>query len=229
MIKALIFDFDGLILDTESAEYEALQRVYGRYGHSLSMDLWGACIGTQHEFDPLLHLKQTAQLEVPIHELRRMHQAEFHGLMQGRGPMPGVVEYLQSGKSMGLGLAVASSSPRHWVKGYLEDLGLLSWFDVICTAEDVHAVKPDPALYTTAAARLGVRPAEAVAFEDSPNGATAAKRAGLYCVVVPNSVTQCLPFGEIDLRLNSLAELSLSSLLERLAESPTRRISWRWF
>jgi HAD superfamily hydrolase (TIGR01509 family) len=214
LIKGLVFDFDGLILDTETVEYESLQWIYSQYGQTLSLDVWGDCIGTKHEFDPVVHLRDLAQLDTPVEELRRTYKARFCRQIREKGPMPGVVEYLQQGRELGLGLAVASSSPLSWVKGFLDELDLTSWFDAICTADDVDVVKPDPALYTTAAKRLGIKADEAIAFEDSPNGALAAKRAGLYCVVVPNSVTRSLAFGQYDLKLSSLAEMPLEQVIE---------------
>lgn len=225
MIKGLVFDFDGLILDTESAEYKALQWIYGQYGQALSMEIWGARIGTQHEFDPIEHLKEIANLQIPAHELRRVYRAQFCRLIRDEGPMPGVVDYLEAGKRLGLRLAVASSSPLGWVEGFLEDLGLTNYFDALCTADDVDVVKPDPALYNIALQRLGITASEAVAFEDSPNGALAAKRAGLYCVIIPNSVTKGLEFGDYDLKLNSMADLPLERLLEALLRRRSELIS----
>lgn len=225
MIKGLVFDFDGLILDTESVEYAALQWVYNQYGQSLSMDIWGACIGTQHEFDPILHLKEIAKLELPAQGLHRLYRARFCRLIRNEKPRPGVVDYLESAQEMGLKLAIASSSPMSWVEGFLEDLGLIRYFHAICTADDVEVVKPDPALYEVAVQRLGIEPAEAVAFEDSPNGALAAKRAGLSCVVIPNSVTEGLSFGDFDLKLSSMADLPLKELMAMLMGKLDKLIS----
>lgn len=225
LIKALVFDFDGLILDTETTEYAALQWLYGQHGQSLSLDLWGQCIGTDHEFDPIIHLKETAGLDESVEELRSLKHVFFERSIQNQGPRPGVVEYLEKGKELGLGLAVASSSPYSWVSGFLHKLGLLQWFDVICTADDVEEVKPNPALYQLAVRRLQIDPHEAIAFEDSPNGALGASRAGLHLVVIPNSVTERLVFGEYDLRLSSMADLPLEELLINISKKTKRQIS----
>ena len=113
----LVFDFDGLILDTESVEYSAavgLQPIWAEpvHGHL------GACIGTQHEFDPILHLKEIAELELPAQGLHRLYRARFCCLIRNEKPRPGVVDYLESAQEMGLKLAIASSSPMSWVEGF---------------------------------------------------------------------------------------------------------------
>ena len=123
---------------------------------------------------------------------------------------------MDEARRLGLGLGVASSSDRRWVEGHLERLGLHAHFDVIRCADDVPRVKPDPALYRAVLDAMGVRPEEAVALEDSPNGVLAAKRAGLACVAVPNPLTARLDLSAADLRVASLAELSLPELLTRL-------------
>jgi beta-phosphoglucomutase-like phosphatase (HAD superfamily) len=110
-------------------------------------------------------------------------------------------------------LAVASSSSRAWVAGHLQRLGVLERFEVLKCSDDVERVKPDPALYRAACEHLGVPPARAVAIEDSPNGILAAKRAGLFCVAVPNALTGRLVLDAADLRLASLSELPLANLL----------------
>lgn len=225
LIKGLVFDFDGLILDTETVTYQSLQWLYSQYGQSLSLEIWGECIGTDHDFDPVVYLKEIAELETSEEELRRAYLERFHELIAQEGPLPGVVDYLKGAKAMGLGLAVASSSPSDWVHGFLKEKGLLEWFDAICTADDVEIVKPDPALYRLAVQRLGIAPHEAVAFEDSPNGALAAVRAGLYCVVIPNSVTQNLAFGEYDLKLTAMSDLPLEQLIETVVKERHREIS----
>lgn len=152
--------------------------------------------------------------------LARRRSERFRERTAGEGPLPGVADALDAAREMGLRVGLASSSTRAWVVPQLRALGLLDRFDAIRTADDVRQVKPDPELYRSVLAALGVEPAHAVAVEDSPNGALAARRAGMRCVVVPNAVTLHLAFGEVDLRLGSLAELPLADLIERLAREP---------
>jgi HAD superfamily hydrolase (TIGR01509 family) len=129
--------------------------------------------------------------------------------MRAQPLLPGVVACISGAKARGLKLAIASSSTAAWVTHNLEKFALLDYFDAICTRDAVAAVKPDPALYHLALERLEVAADETIAFEDSPNGILAAKRAGIYCVAVPNQLTRELPLSLADRRLHSLEEFSL--------------------
>ena len=123
---------------------------------------------------------------------------------------------LQDARRLGLKLGLASSSSCQWVEEHLQQRGLRAYFDVVRAADDVRFTKPDPELYLAVLTKLDVLPAQALALEDSPNGVRAAKAAGMYCVAVPNTMTSQLPLHEADLRLESLADLSLETLLARI-------------
>jgi HAD superfamily hydrolase (TIGR01509 family) len=127
--------------------------------------------------------------QVGLLSRRRRRELE---LVQSQPVLPGVRDYLESARKMRLRVGLASSSPCEWVVGHLERLDLIGYFDAIAASDDVARTKPDPALYRTAVEWLEVAPDEAVAFEDSLNGLIAAKRAGLYCVVILNALTQQL-------------------------------------
>lgn len=216
-IKAVIFDFDGLILDTESAEFQAWQEMFGEHGVPIPIDLWSTWIGTAaHTFDPIGYLEQQTGRQLDRESLRRHWRQRFREVLSGYQVRPGVSEYLSKAPELGLRVGLASSSNRSWVVGHLTEHGLVDRFATICTADDVERVKPDPALYLLAAANLGVEPGAAIAFEDSPNGARAAKAAGLKCVAVPNPLTRQFQFPPVDLRLESMAEMSLEAVLERM-------------
>ena len=137
--------------------------------------------------------------------------------------MPGVLEHIQESRRLGLKLGVASSSSLAWVEGHLAERGLFSLFQSVATREDVARIKPDPALYLVALQRLGVAPDRAVAIEDSLNGLTAAKRAGMFCVAVPNPMTGDLPLESADLRLGALSDMGLQTLLDTLTRTPPYR------
>jgi HAD superfamily hydrolase (TIGR01509 family) len=214
-IRALIFDFDGLILDTEGPEFQAWSEVFTAHGHVLDLVEWSRNIGTVDTFDPHLHLEILLGRALEREEIRARRRQRSRELIAAQTVLPGVAEYLADAKRLGLKVSVASSSPRSWVAGHLERLGLIAHFDCLRCGDEVEVVKPDPALYQTALDLLGVSPEEAIAFEDSPNGILAAKRAGLFCVAVPNGVTGQLDVSHADLRLGSLAELSLEQLLAR--------------
>lgn len=218
MIKALVFDFDGLIFDTETHEFRVHQEIFREHGVELPLDVWSVCVGTVGNFDVYEYLAECLGRPVNRDRLLQTREAKFwHAILQ-EGPRPGVEAYLKTAKELGLKLGVASSSTYSWVSGFLKHLNLFDYFDCICTSNDVEHVKPDPALYRLALERLGVKPQEAVAFEDSVHGANAAKKAGLLCVVVPNSVTSSFDFGKVNYRLSSFQELDLPSLLSKLAQ-----------
>ncbi|MDN4595414.1 HAD family hydrolase [Polycladomyces subterraneus] len=220
MIRALVFDFDGTILDTETPAYLTLKEIYQEYGVELPLDEWCKCIGTRGgEFDPLGYLESCVGRPLDKKAIHQRWRARHQKMVEQQRPLPGVERLLQEAKAKGLKVGLASSSDREVILHRLTMLDLLSHFDCVCTADDVEYVKPDPALYLLAISRLGVRPEEAVAVEDSPNGALAAKRAGLRCLVVPNPMTAGLNLGEYELRLDSLEELTVDSLLDGSAFS----------
>lgn len=217
MIEAVVFDFDGLIFDSESHEYAVVAELFSEHGAELALEVWGRCVGREPGFfDPIAHLEELIGRPLDREALNALRRERFHARTQGEGAIPGVEETIRAAKALGLKVGLASSSDRAWVEPQLRRLGLLHYFDCIRTGDDVRRRKPEPDLYLSVLRCLDAEPRQAVAFEDSPNGALAAKRAGMYCVVIPNEVTAALEFGEHDLRLESLARAELADLLARL-------------
>jgi HAD superfamily hydrolase (TIGR01509 family) len=214
-MQLVVFDFDGLILDTEAPVYDAWQAIYAEHGQQLDFDRWAECIGTADTFDPCLHLETLLGRPVDADPLRRRQRLHADALIAVQPVLPGVREYLEEARRLGLRLGVASSSSRAWVEGHLTRLGLRAHFEVVRCAEDVARVKPDPALYQAVLQATGVLAQQAVALEDSPNGVLAAKRAGLTCIAVPNPLTLRLDLAAADLTLASLADVPLADLLAR--------------
>ncbi|WP_408011568.1 HAD family hydrolase [Pseudalkalibacillus sp. A8] len=218
MIKAIVFDFDGLILDTESCEYDVLQKIYKEHGAELPLEVWGECIGTHSNyFDAHEYLEKQIGKKLDRNTIKQQRLDIFQELIKDKGPMPGVIEYLEAAEHLELKIGLASSSSYKWVSKHLKNLGIFDYFECIKTSDDVEIVKPDPTLFLKAVKCLGVKPEEAVAFEDSANGAKAAKKAGLHTVIIPNMVTRHLTFEEYDLRLESLAELELNEMIEQFS------------
>jgi putative hydrolase of the HAD superfamily len=217
MIKALIFDFDGTIIDTETAWYVAFREAYKEHGVDLTLDQYSECIGTSStNFDPYEYL--ITELKLPIdRQLFRDSVNICHSkLMESEQIRSGVQHYLDSAKAAGLRIGLASSSSKEWVDKHLDQLGLHHYFDCIRTADDVLNVKPDPELYIQTLACLGVQANEAVAIEDSPNGAIAAKNAGMHCVITPNPLTETLEFDSAYHRVQSLSDLEFDHLISNI-------------
>ena len=216
MLKAVIFDFDGTILDTESPEYQSWCEVYESHGQSLDLAAWCRGVGTRNGFDPYAHLEGLLAAPIDRDAVRatvKARKSELGDLVTIRD---GVEQLLQEAQEMGLGLAVASSSDPDWVNGGLERWDLSRYFHaVVCTGPDLPP-KPDPALYVSALEWLGAQAHEAVAFEDSPNGIAASTAAGIYTVACPNPVTSLLDLSKAELVVVSLNAVSLKDLAENL-------------
>jgi HAD superfamily hydrolase (TIGR01509 family) len=215
-IRGLLFDFDGLLVDTETTSLASWQEVYREYGHELPLDRWATIIGTLGGFDPFEHLEQLAGPLDRTSVLARQEEREL-ALADVEDLRPGVLAYLERAAELGLRTAIVSTSSRRWIDRHLGRLERAEHFDAIVTADhDPERAKPSPALYLDALRQLGLASDEAVALEDSPNGVRAAKAAGLFCVAVPNGVTSSLALDEADVVVDSLEELPLDELLNSL-------------
>lgn len=218
-LKALIFDFDGLILDTESPELAAWQRFYAQEGQRLDLDIWGQIVGGDgvSGFNPVSYLESLTGRTYPAAAVREQVHAWAWEQLSRQDVLPGVRDLLASARDEGLKLAVASSSSHAWVDGHLARLGLEAFFDVVVCREDVAQAKPHPDLFLLAARRLGVSPNEVIVLEDSPNGVQAAKNAGMFVIAVPNSVTLGLKFNQPDKSLSTLQDVSPGMLKDWFA------------
>jgi len=217
MIRALIFDFDGLILETEHPIYQSWRELYHSLGCEIPFDIWSDTIGrSEGSFDPFDELERQLGRNVDRVKLgppRRQRELE---LIADQPILPGVEDYLRLGRELGLKIGLASSSSCAWVTGHLQRLDLTEFFDSILGSDDVTNTKPAPDLYLVSLEKLGMRPDQAVVFEDSPNGVAAAKAADIFTVAVPNVITRQLSLEQADLCLNSLADIPLNELLKRL-------------
>lgn len=214
MIKGIIFDFDGLILDTETIQYHVLNDIFLENGIELPLKRWQEEIGTYTGFMPFEYLEEQLDRKINHEELTVKYKENFQAKLTNEQSRPGVEDYLKAAKELGLKIGLASSSNFEWVSYHLKNLGLYEQFQCIKTADDVELVKPDPALYLEAANCLELDPDECLVFEDSANGMLAAKRAGMKCVIVPNAVTMAMDFGVADYKISSMADVSLKELLE---------------
>jgi HAD superfamily hydrolase (TIGR01509 family) len=216
-IRALVFDFDGLVVDTESPAYVSWQEIYSEHGQELEIASWADAIGTVEGFDPVSYLEQLCGVRLDrgaVAARRRERKLE----LSDREPLrPGVRAYLEDAAKFGIATAIASSDTSDWVWAHLTRLGLAEgWAAVECADGDRGIAKPAPHLYEAVLERLGVEASEAIALEDSPNGIAAAKAAGLFCVAVPNPVTVNLRLFDADMVLPSLEAMPLGDLIEHV-------------
>jgi HAD superfamily hydrolase (TIGR01509 family) len=213
-LNALIFDFDGLILDTETPEVAVWQAIFREHGHELPVDEWAKTIGGYgiSTYDAAKHLSQLTGLD-PV-PLRARYRSESDAVIHASPILPGVMDLLDAAAERNVRLAVASSSPHAWVDSHLSRLGLADRFDEVICSDDVAPgrTKPNPDLFLLAAERLKVQKDAAVIFEDSPNGVRAAKSAGIFVVAVPNPLTIRLGVNGADLTVKSLSEVTLAQL-----------------
>jgi HAD superfamily hydrolase (TIGR01509 family) len=217
-IRGLLFDFDGLLIDTETPSRRAYEELYREHGHELPLEQWATLVGTiGAAFDPEAHLEELVGRKLDWEELAARRRAREDELCELEDLRPGIELYLEEARRRGLKTAIVSSSSREWIARHLARLGRVNgWGAIVAADGDTTRAKPQPALYLEALETLGLQPAEAIAFEDSLNGIRAAKAAGVFCVAVPNPITETFELDEADLLLDSLAEVSLDELLARV-------------
>ncbi|MDA8291519.1 MAG: HAD-IA family hydrolase [Actinomycetota bacterium] len=216
-VDALVFDFDGVILDTESAIHDTWHDLYEDFGTSFTRDEWLTTVGTHGGFEPFGSLVERAGSRLPPEpELRRRVEEELLPRLHRLEPMRGVRAWLDAARRIGLAVAVASSSPAEWIEAHLARVGLREEFAWVSSRSDRLAAKPAPDVYLDACRVLGVATPRALAVEDSLPGLAAARAAGLRCVVVPSPVTAGCDFGDADLVLGSLGDVDLETVVDRL-------------
>ena len=215
--RALVFDFDGLILETEGPSLQSWIEIYREHGFEVPLQKWHDDIGSDRGFEPVDYLAALVGEGLDRAATQQRRDQRKNELIEAQGLMEGVRDYIADARRMGLKLAIASSSSREWVLGHIERLRIHAFWDAVLTRDDVARTKPAPDLYVAAVKALDVHPSQAVALEDSPNGIAAAKEAGLRCVAVPNALTRDLDVSRADVRLASLAEMPLERLLAVLS------------
>lgn len=205
--RAVLFDFDGIIVDTEWAIYETWLHLFQDHGHPLPLETYNQCIGSDFEsWSPKIHLEDLTGNSFDWHTIDETRNVWIRKELEGSGPMPGVLDSLQALRHRNIPCGVVSSSSHHWVDGWLDKLGLTSSFGTTVCRGDAPRIKPAPDLYLEAARQLDLPPAHCLVIEDSVNGTRAALAADMHTLAIPNRVTACSDF--------SLAHHSIPSLLE---------------
>jgi HAD superfamily hydrolase (TIGR01509 family) len=213
-MKLLIFDFDGLIIETETLYYTVWQELLAEYGCPLEFGTWAHSIGAEAgTFDAHQYLVGTTGAEVDKDTLRAQHDTRFYPRLEQQGLRPGVMDYIKEAQRRDLILAIGSSAPSRWVEGNLVRFQLREAFAYFVCREHADRAKPAPDIFNAVLEQTDVSAEDAIVFEDSVNGVRAGKAAGIYTVAVPNSMTQSLNLSEADRIIGSMAEVSLSSIL----------------
>ncbi|WCJ60262.1 HAD-IA family hydrolase [Fontisphaera persica] len=212
-ITGLLFDFDGVILETEQPGYWSWQKIYAEFGEELGMEQFALVIGTHFiDFNPRAELERRLGRALDWEELERRREQYQREIVARQPVQPGVRELIQEAHAAGVKVAIVSSSPRYWIEHWLNHHQMQGEFDLIMNVDEVPVPKPAPDLYLAALKRLGLKAEDVVAVEDSPNGSKAAHRAGIFCVIVPSEITALLKF-EVDFpRLPSLRGVTLAQL-----------------
>ena len=217
---AVIFDFDGIVLDSETPEYESHRRIYERCGVTLTVDEWCGVIGTWTEgHDEQWFTRLIVQSsDAPGRDAYFAERRRIFDEIVPAGPMRGVQELLTTLRGAGIPTAIASSAPARWVVGAVERLGIRPLFDAVVTGDEVARRKPAPDVYLEAARRLGVDPARSIAIEDSGPGITAARAAGMRTIAIPHWLTERHDLSGADLQVAHAGELTLARLVALCSE-----------
>lgn len=210
MIRAIVLDFDGLILDTETALIAAYGDVHAAHGRPFDRDGLLRAVGhSELAFDPWHAFgpgADRAALEAERRERNRVRDLELPVL-------PGVITLLDAARQLNLHVGLASNSSRHHCSGHLARLGLLDRFAFLACRGEAPLPKPAPDLYRRVLEHFRVRGFEAIAFEDSHPGSLAAKRAHLWCIAAPGPTTADHDFRHVDRTVPSLADCRLADLV----------------
>ena len=219
MLKGIIFDFDGLILDTETPIYQAWQEVYDEYQCELPLDKLISNIGsTEIIFDPMEYLLKKTRMELDISEINQKVDIRLSSILINQPIMPGVLDLINRAYTSGLLLAIASSSPLNWVSSHLINLDIEKYFNCFATKEEVQTTKPSPELYLLALKKLKLNADEVIAIEDSVPGIVAAKSAKIFSIAIPANLTKGLDFSLADLIVDSAGDIDLKSLKYRFMD-----------
>lgn len=215
MIDSVVFDFDGVIIDTETPQFKTWSEVFHEHGVELERRRWQEIIGGgTARFDAFEHLQNLTGRDLDREVVFESKSERYAQRIKESPTLPGVERYIEDARKLDLKIGVASSSSKDWVESLLGSRGLLRYFDCIVCRDHVENVKPDPELYLKAISLLGSSPERAIAIEDSYIGLTSAKDAGMYCVVVTNPMTQDMIFDRADFKLDALSDISLEDLVE---------------
>ncbi|MFD2130260.1 HAD family hydrolase [Pseudogracilibacillus auburnensis] len=218
MIKALVFDLDGTIIDTEEITFESYKQAFQYYDFELTLDVWEKWVGAVGTPQKVCkYVAEQTGKEIDFQKIQQLQDEVFSQLITDKEPLPGVIDMLEAGKKADLKIGLATNSGSKWANHFLTMLKIKDYFDNVYTFDHIKQPKPDPEIYVKSIQHFNVAPREAIAFEDSVVGSIAAKRAELHTIVVPSKLTKKATFDHADLKIDSMAKLDLPTLINELS------------
>jgi HAD superfamily hydrolase (TIGR01509 family) len=219
-IDAVVFDFDGVIIDTETARYEVWMKLFEEYGQILPRDIWVKSIGrSEYVINPYQLLKNMTGKDIDVDKLR-VYEKQLEDEYIAKKPLnPGLIDRINEVKSAGGHLAIASSSSRMYVEKHLRNRDILRYFDLLVCRDDVNRHKPNPEPYRKAVESLGADVSYSFAVEDSPSGIESAVAAGLFCIALAGNMTRDMNLTRAHIIADSLKDITFKSLIERNVEN----------
>jgi len=216
-LDAIVFDLDGLIMDTESVVQNVWRSVFERHDCSFTDEEWSHAVGGEGDFRPLEALNERSRVPVVgAADLLETIKIQIEVDLEGITPLPGVVSWMEEARELGVCVGVASNSPREWVEARLNQVGVRQLIDAVSCRDESAKAKPAPDIYLKACSRLDAAPHRSVAVEDSRTGVAAAISAGLRCIAVPNSLTRHHDLSAADLIVDSLASVEFAEAMKRI-------------
>jgi HAD superfamily hydrolase (TIGR01509 family) len=210
--RAVVFDMDGVLLDSEPIHFDALNEMLATHGHAVGLEdnehLLGITVDESFQW-----LATRFNLDGPIERyMREYDERILVRLDRPLDPSPGVLDLLANLKRRNIPLALASSSRTAWITATLASLGIRDYFSVVVSGDDVERGKPEPDIYLMASELLGVLPDHCLVIEDSPAGMLAGARAGMKVVGVRTPYTTHLDLGPADFIVDSLEDLQVDGV-----------------
>ncbi len=222
-LRAVLFDFDGTLWDSETAVFGAMRHLYRRHGHELSLETWSKAIGTAGGFDPYAALHELTGAGFDLDGVRTSTEERIRRAAHRVTMRPGVEAFLRQLDRAGVRRALVSSDTISWLRTHLERMGWWEgWAAMVCADGIAAHAKPRPYLYSAALEMLGVPATATFAVEDSPHGIRAARAAGVSCVCVPNEVTAQLDLSEADVVFPSFEGLTVEAVWSELKRATAR-------